>query len=64
VTFPVYRESSLKLEEKGMAIEQRFETVQVLATQTFTRDDVSYMLCIAALDRTIVCLEVPTDLSK
>ncbi|XP_048773357.2 uncharacterized protein LOC125678734 isoform X3 [Ostrea edulis] len=58
------RGSSLRIDEKRMAIEQKFDTVQVLATQTFTRDNISYLLCIAALDRTVVCLEVPTDLSK
>lgn len=45
-------------------IDQGFKTVQVLATQTVSRDMGPRLLCIAALDRTIVCLEAPTELSK
>lgn len=45
-------------------IDQGFKTVQVLATQTVSRDTGPRLLCIAALDRTIVCLEAPTELSK
>ncbi|XP_061188072.1 uncharacterized protein LOC133196158 [Saccostrea echinata] len=54
----------LRIGESRQEIEQSFKTVQVLSTQTVTRDSGTYLLCIAALDRTIVCLEVPIDTSK
>ncbi|XP_062576431.1 uncharacterized protein LOC134238321 [Saccostrea cucullata] len=54
----------LKIGESRQEIEQSFKTVQVLSTQTVTRDGGTYLWCIAALDRTLVCLEVPSDISK
>ncbi|XP_061188073.1 uncharacterized protein LOC133196160 [Saccostrea echinata] len=54
----------LRIGENRQEIEQSFKTVQVLSTQTVTRDSRTYLWCIAALDRTIVCLEVPIDMSK
>lgn len=64
VTDSCQRSLNLKIGESMKTIEQGFKTVQVLATQTVSRPTGPRLMCIAALDRTIVCLEAPTELSK
>ncbi|XP_062601305.1 uncharacterized protein LOC134263024 [Saccostrea cucullata] len=64
ITKPCQSDLKLKIGESRQEIEQSFNTIQVLSTQTVTRDSGTYLWCIAALDRTLVCLEVPSDTSK